>query len=351
MTTLTVAGEVTSALTHFAQFGLAAIVEAESDGRVTVGWTDTPRPRAFVDCPGLDEAAIARIISAHAGRLADPDSWLNATVDHGGRAGTAAFSPRIKLAASPPEWRELQRTRQEHLDALFDAERDGDLRLIGALGEPAYWREANNGDLRPDHGASRWEMKTRNKGEEFVGNRLLPLAKVVAARSVDDVLAGIIGSSRRDELGKDKQDSRTSTGFTTPGPTESVLAWCALWGISAFPLTHRVTDLSVTPGAFPPGALHTRYMYLPVAVGGVTLARLRSLVVSEQLAVVGTAGLDEDAENEGITALTVAAASKWLFARRVVAVARFAVDKKGSASAPERQVLSGALLPTGETVT
>lgn len=345
MTAFTVAGDVTSALTHFAQLGLADILDEELGCRVRFGWTDAPTPVAFVDAGEVTANRIGEAVANHASRAARSESWLRAAVDHCGRPGTAAFSPRIKPASSDEEWRSLQRVRHEYLDILLDDGRDGDLRFLGALGEPAYWRVENGKERRPDHGASRWEMKTRNKGEEFVGQRLLPLAEVMASRSVEQIVAGLTGADRRDELGRDKPESRTSTGFTQPGPTDSALAWCALWGIGNFPLAHRVNAVSVTPGAFPPDVLHPRYMFLPIIVGAVTAARMRSVIVSSQLSVVGSFGLDDlSGERHGLAALNIESARQWLIRRRVGAIARFRILKTGSASAPERQVLGGELL-------
>lgn len=345
MTRIVVAGEVTSALTHFAQAGLASIVEEVLGCSTRLGWTDSLTPRAYVDCPGTSDGQVGEAIRAHAYRAAAPASWLRGTVHHGGRVGTATFSPRIKLASDDSEWKRLQQARSGHLDLLLDEGRDGDLRFLGALGEPAHWRFESR-ERRPDHGASRWEMKTRNKGEEFVGQRLLPLAEVVAERSPEANVDGITGVTRRDELGRNKAESRTSTGFTPPGPTDSALAWCALWGIGNFPLAHRVNGLSVTPGAFPSDALHPRVMYLPVVVGSVTTARMRSLLVSAQLATFGAAGLDTRAADPD--GLMVESARKWLYSRRVAAVVRFQILKTGSSSAPERQVIGGDLVLTGD---
>lgn len=62
----------------------------------------------------------------------------------------------------------------------------GDYRYFGALGQPSYWSgEQTNHSLRSDFGASRWEMVTRNKGQEFIGGRLFPLAQKVAARPIE----------------------------------------------------------------------------------------------------------------------------------------------------------------------
>ena len=109
--------------------------------------------------------------------------------------------------------------------------RDIDLELIGALGEPAYWRFASNGP-RPDEGANRWEMKTRNRGEDFVRNRLRQLARIVADRDATAIVSGLTGHTVEDEAykGKRSDESRTATGLTSPRFTDSALAWCACGG-------------------------------------------------------------------------------------------------------------------------
>ena len=46
MATLTIAGDYTSALTHFALYGLSLMVEQKHPGTVTVGWSQEGQPRA-----------------------------------------------------------------------------------------------------------------------------------------------------------------------------------------------------------------------------------------------------------------------------------------------------------------
>src|SRR5690606_8685909 len=81
----------------------------------------------------------------------------------------------------------------------------------------------------------------RNRGSEIVGTRLRTLAAKVADRSPQAVASGLRGTVVRDEAGNDEPDSRTPTGLAPPGPTYNALAWCALWGISQFPVAMRVS--------------------------------------------------------------------------------------------------------------
>lgn len=347
MTELALVGAATSALTHFALYGLSNIVESECGRSVTSYWQNSRTPTARIQANGIGEEQMAAAVHQHANRCASTDSWLHARINHGGRPDTAAFSPRIKLATDDNEWAALQRIRRKCIDELVDASEFLDLAMIGALGEPAYWRFDGN-DRRPDHGASRWEMKARNRGEEFVGQRLGPMAQVVAARNPEAILEGLTGVRLCDELGKaNPRSSQTSTGLTRPGPTDCALAWCALWGMANFPLAHHVSTLSTTPAAFPMSVLHTRYMILPVITRPVTAARMRSILVSGALRVL--------AEQQCLTSahdpLLVDAARRWLKSRGSVATVVFPIKKTGSDTAPQRFVLEGTIetFPVGDS--
>lgn len=331
-------GSVTNALTHFALFGLAAICEADFGAGSRVWWTEerVPQPQLYV---GREPQAIAEAVHRHATMRASPDSWLAARIDHEGKA-TAAFSPRIKAPSSPSAWRCLQTARNAALDRLVDGQASLDLRMIGALGEAAYWLA----DKTPDGGASRWEMKTRNRGEEFVGNRLAPLAAHVAARTIDEVLSGLTGATVNDEAGRNQPGSRTATGFTRPGPVDNALAWCALWGISQFPIVHHAGAQSVTAASnVPAKRTHPMFVFLPVPTRPLTLARLRTIIASRHLSVAGTV-----AQNAAPFDQVVAQASrKWLVNRSIRALIRFPVHVSDNPSAPERQVLDGYAVPIG----
>jgi len=327
------AGSVTSALTHFTLFGLSAIIENETTASVWLCWTDESNPKPQLD-GGLEPGEIAAAVHRHAVRCASPESWLSARVDYGHKE-TAAFSPRIATPSTPAAWRQLQQARHRSLDAAGGGELD--LRMIGALGEPAYWPTDRNADA----GASRWEMKTRNKGEEFVGSRLLQLGHHVAARTPDGILSGLTGQTLDDEAGGNKPESRSATGFTRPGPVDNALAWCALWGISQFPLAHHNGSQSATAGTHVPARrAYPDYVYLPVPTRPVTLSRLRTLLASRQLTLAATTTDTADP----LQMIAAAAARKWLHQRSIRALMRFPVRVSDNPSAPERQVLDGSVV-------
>ena len=329
------AGSVTSALTHFALYGLAAIVEDETAQSVRLYWTDESNPRPQLDT-GQEPEEIAVLVHRHATRHASPESWLTVRVEHEER-NTAVFSPRIKEPSSPQSWRQLQDARHGGLDAVVSSRGELDMRMIGALGEPAYWPTERNADA----GASRWEMKTRNQGAEFVGNRLVLLAQAMTARTIDQTLTGLTGETVDDEAGNNTPDSRSGTGFTRPGPVDNALAWCALWGISQFPVVHHNGAQSTTAGTHvPPRHPYPSFVFIPVPTQPITLARLRTILVSRQLPLAVT---DEDAEDP-LDVIAADAARKWLTERSIRALMRFPVKISGSANAPERQILDGRVV-------
>ncbi|MCV6987215.1 hypothetical protein H7H78_17895 [Mycobacterium shinjukuense] len=338
MSVFTPAGSITSALSHFALFGLAAICESELAVSARVWWTDERIPHPQLDA-GREPRAVAEAVHRHATKRASPDSWLAAQLEHEERT-TAAFSPRIKAPSSPSAWRHLQTTRHAALDRLVAGHNWLDLRMVGALGEPSYWLA----DKSPDGGASRWEMKTRNRGEEFVGNRLLPVANCVAARQVEEVLSGLTGGTINDEVARNQPDSRSATGFARPGPVDNALVWCTLWGISQFPVVHHTDAQSVTAGTYVPGKrTHPTFVFLPAPTRPTTLARLRTIIASMHLFVVGSVAQNSKPLDE----IAAAVSRKWLADRGIRALIRFPVDVSDNPSAPERQVLDGVAIPLG----
>lgn len=348
------AGSITSALTSFAGLGLALILEADGAQRVRLGWTDAEEPRMVVTAAGLDDEMIAAAVHRHAEACTQEGSWVQADLDGPPwNEDSAVFSPRIKSPyakannAAPSQdevserWRTLQEARYCGIDREGDGSDFGDgLEFIGALGEPAYWRfRRKDKDPVPDEGASRWEMKTRNRGEEFVGNRLRRLAEFVAARNVDEVRQGLDGRHLIDEAykGKRSEESRTPTGLTTPRWTDSALAWCALWGIASFPVIHRVEGTSVTAAATPVGIFKPEAMVLPVLVGPHSLHRWRALLVSDQLIRARSADDLDDLS-----------ARTWLASHGARAVITFAFHLSDNANAPERSLGVGELDVLGE---
>ena len=215
--------------------------------------------------------------------LAAEDSWVNVNQSYGAGKEAAVFSPfsprfrGIDAEKYPDDWASHQKTRQAHLDALMERDDLLSLLWISGLGEPSYWRFEAKAP-RPDHGASRWEMKTRNKGQEFIKHRLRLMCADLATWEPSAMLSGITGQTLYDSL-DDKPDSRTGTGFTVPQPTDTARLLCAggyceLPGDSPDPPDWR------DPGAYPYNALHPRLMVLPVSFGRVTPARLRTVLRS-----------------------------------------------------------------------
>jgi CRISPR-associated protein Csb3 len=340
-------GDITVAFSHLASIGLASILEDAGVETVALSWTGSLDARAIVAAPGIDWDRAARIVHDHAAAHAPDSNWTAATVaGPGGPAGL--LSPRIKPPADDDGWLLLTKARRAVIDEQVRRSQWLDLALIGALGEPAYWRfddargsrSANQLDRRPDEGASRWEMKTRNRGEDFVAHRLRKLAISVAARGLDAVRDGLAGASVVDEAGSDAVDSRTATGLAGPGPVDNALAWCALWGISAFPVIPLIRRPSRTAGHLPRGrAVSGRRddsFYLPVPARAIGLARYRQIALSDQLATVSLAAVDDQTGTLGAEA-----ARAWLVARHVGAIVRFPIGIFGSASAPERRALLG----------
>lgn len=357
MSTLTLAGDLKSALTHFALLGLARLCETDGIRGARICWTNETVPRAQLLLPDGDESHVAELLRSLAQRLAAHDQWPQVLVNYGTGKRSARFSPfspRIRAIDPQKErvdWEVHQRTRHEYLDALQAAHQLLDLRFLGALGEAAYWR-FDNKEPRPDHGASRWEMKTRNRGEEFVQHRFSGLCTEVSGRDRDEILDGLSGVKINDLGGKNSPDSRTSSGLTPPGPVDAALALAGFLGISAFPLSHQITRLSVTPCAYPERSLHPQLIVLPVPIQAMTVARLQSIIVSRELAlVVAQRGslLEVSADPDTATEeLELEAAYRWLRSRGVPGVVEFPILKTGSSSAPERQILRGTAVPHGK---
>ena len=370
MATLTIAGDYTSALTHFALYGLSLMVEQKHPGTVTVGWSQEGQPRAQMHAEGVSEEEIAECVHSYVSSLAADGSWVNVNQSYGAGKEAAVFSPfsprirGIDAEKYPDDWASHQKTRQAHLDALMERDDLLSLLWIAGLGEPAYWRFDAKA-LRPDHGASRWEMKTRNRGQEFVKDRLRPMCADLATWEPSAMLSGITGQTLYDSL-DDKPESRTGTGFTVPQPTDTALAFCALVGIANFPVIHQIHRIGVTPGAYPYNALHPRLMVLPVLfgraasaqgedsnstqAGGVTPARLRTVLRSHAYRrVVDELGkaMERGSLSSDIFVSELADEKAILREKGVQAFIAFPIAKVGSDSAPERQILKGSAIPLG----
>ena len=332
-------GEITSALTTFAGLGLALILEGDGAEHVRLGWTDAAEPRMIVTADGYDDADIAVAVHEHAVASVAPGSWVQADlesepwVDKKGRWVAAVMSPRISRPDQGKEckWGYLQRRRHFVIDRCReDGSKWGDLELMGGLGEPSYWWS------KVDGGASRWEMKTRQNYQNFVHDRLRGLAEIVATRDGESVRSGLVGEAVIDEAyaKESSEKSRTATGLTSPRFTDSALAWCALWGLSSFPVIHRLTGASVTAGAVPIGEFTPTHLVLPVLVGPHSLGRWRAMVVSEQVI---------QAMEKAESAVAARPARAWLVAHGARAILTFRVNVSDNDKAPERSLGVGRL--------
>lgn len=333
MTDLMLVGNPRSALAHLAPIGLASILRDGGDRSARSWWNlDTARPHVRSSL-SVDE--IGQLVIRHACERAE-DSWLTAKIAGGERVGMSLFSPRIK-AAQLHHWGGYVAERDAWLAENQAALTSLDYRMLASLGQPAWWR-CDPKDTRPDDGASRWEMKTRNRGEEFLANRLVPLTKIVSKRSVTDLIAGLTGDCVVDELSKNAPDSRTPTGLSIPGPTDSALAYVALWAFASLRTVYRSSDVSESVGMRPRHRVHPTVAFLPVFVRPVTPQHFASIAASRALDEVGGRREPEIAEYPG-----GAGEKDWLREQGVHAVAVFPVRKTGSTSAPERQILAGEL--------
>ncbi len=323
-------GTATSALPHFAAVGLTRILESAGHYGSRFWWTEEVEPRLLLDLP-VEDSEVARVVLNHAEQHAG-SGWVTERLSSGS-PGKAVYSPRI-TAPKNGNWK-----------AVFDARwnrlpRDGvvwgnlDLQFISALGEPAWWRVPHKDSA--DQGASRWEMKTRNKGEEFVRDRLTKLAAAVANMSESAILNGLQGSALPyDPLGKGLV-SRTPTGLRPPGATDVALAWCALWGLTATCVLRQAGGMSSSSAVWRRDITHPKTAILPIMTMPTSPAHWMNVLRSRQLDTL----LQQEVPIE-----TATPEEAWLLEQGVRAVVRFPIYKGGSSNAPERYLLAGEIQP------
>ncbi|WP_182353195.1 hypothetical protein [Flaviflexus huanghaiensis] len=335
MTTTIIHGEIDDLFSHMVLLGLASVVEDSGHSPVRLVWTDEEQS-ALVAREGFGSNEIAQVVHAHAASHAARDSWLRHrfSFSKGAKSFTVSTTaPRTAGPEDPADWRRLDAVRQRSLESMPSAL---DHRFVQGLGYRSWWYRRGK-DLRADVGANIWEMRTRNKGTEFIRDRLLPLAEIVAGWPVEKVESGLLGTTLDDPHGNNKLDSRSPTGFSTPRPVDNARAWCALWGLSMLPVAHLNNPSHAYPaysarGRVGTGSLHQ--LLMPVPNRQVTPARMRALLRSRQL----IDAVDEQGEG---AYLKKKGAWEWLKQQGAAAVIRFPVQYVGSTSAPERQALSG----------
>lgn len=332
-------------LWHMAAYGLAAILESEGIAGVGLVWTATMQPQPGISGEGVSAAVVDEIVRGHAQAHVGDDTWVSADVELRGSM-RGLMSPRLTPFDDDVVWQRVQAGRHAELDRLTNARSWLDLRMLAALGEPCYWSKNQQDVTLQDDAASRFEMQPRNQGSELVGSRLRKLAQAVAARDTGMVAAGLAGEIRVDEIGGDRPDSRTATGLDAPGPTDNAVAWCALWGISQFPVVPQVSvgpraaRRSRTTGHI--GQNRNEWFYVPMWHSVWRLAKLRSVLAANALSDAAAVGLPRQWAPDDVRA---AAARSWLDSLGVAGIARFAVERFGSDSAPERRAMLGEFVP------
>jgi len=317
-------------LHHLAFYGLADILDTAGVPDLLLSWDD--HGQAVLSGDQLGDERVEDAVRAH---LDGRRSWVQRS---SGPERRAVMSPRLTVFKNHQAWQEHQIQRERVLDDLTERHAWPDLRYLAALGEPCYWRFTPRGEPLQDDAASRLEMQPRNRGSEFVGNRLRPLTEKLLARNHGQIAAGLAGTIIVDELGG-KPDSVTATGLTMPGPVDNALVWCALWGIGQLPLALRTDSAAATTGHL--GRTRREWFYVPVWDRPWRLARLRSILASGQLRRTASTGIPQ----LGQDTLAALAGATWLTARGVIGVVHFPIGRFGSDNAPERRTLRGEAIP------
>ncbi|MGH3991106.1 MAG: hypothetical protein ACRDSN_01420, partial [Pseudonocardiaceae bacterium] len=110
-------------------------------------------------------------------------------------------------------------------------------------------------------------------------------------------------------------------------------AWCALWGLSQFPLALRARQTAIASGHVGPAT--AGWFYTLTWGGAWRMARLRSMLASLQARKLAESHVEDRGGPRA--ALDDNAARSWLVARGVTAVLCFPVSRHGSDKAPERR--------------
>ncbi|MET9260533.1 hypothetical protein [Amycolatopsis sp. NPDC004079] len=321
--TVALAGHADDLLCHLAHLGAAGIAR-EAGREIALVWSD--------DSPvieGISPAELGADVVRHAQRLADRGSWLwrrhpitgrplmsakpgrIGPVNHRKRQAPDGFdagrwsvlTPRQRAWEAPdPDWHAHTAARENVLDELTAQRDNHSLRMISGLGEPASWLVNDAGYALADRGATPLDMQPRNAGAELLGSRLQPLADAVAQRSPAEVADGLTGK-RCDDPAPPGRPSRTATGLAPLGaPTDSAIAWCALWGLAEIPLRPPGLAPDLHSDKLTPWDLATPagwvgdvdgWFILPVWQRPLSLAKVRTLVASSAVRDAGTEGLPE----------------------------------------------------------
>lgn len=367
---LEIEGRFDEAFMHLYVVGLASILEDADQQRICRLWWKDREHAMLETSDDVTWEECARIVHEHANR------WNNSVSLHargiyvdsketkkksknGVDSSRATLSPRLGTPNNAENWQKLEYNRQCAIDGLTTLL---DRRYIGSLGEPSYWSgDTSSNGYTPDRGASRWEMVTRNRGQEFISGRLLPLAQSVSERTDAAVSSGLRGVTVCDETGKDKDDSRTPTGLRRPSQTDNAKAWCALFGVSVFPVFKSIGALKASTAAFFQLAYQNPFAILPIweekwvsdeeGVGNHwTLEKYRSIVRSAHLLQVGISEAQSKRETSQVIEvshrqLLEQKAMQWLRSQGVMGCMLFSQYVSDNKTAPERWLQKGEFIP------
>lgn len=286
MMDLEINGRYDDAFSHLLLIGLASILEDADERRTCMIWWKERGKAMIRPSDDLSWEDCAEIVQAHARRWRN-SPWLNARDTYTGTGNAVAtLSPRLGIPESAEKWQLLERNRAlatNELQTILD------YRYIGALGEPSYW-SGDRSVYKPDRGASRWEMNARNGGKTFIDGRLLSLSQTVSSRSIPQIVDGLRGKKIVDEIDKKVKKHFTPTGLRSPSVTDNAQAWCALFGISAFPIMQSTTDKFDSTATFFQIEVGSSFAILPLWLKQWTLDKYRAVARSRALLTVG---LDE----------------------------------------------------------
>lgn len=333
---ITVPVDVHDAFSHLFLVGLASIVEEEKPGTYcSLRWEGSGASATVLCSSPMELDDVSACVRSHVAKY----NKLRAMTSKGkynGKTSLAVMSPRIGNIIEPAGWLQLRDDRQTAIDELDSI---GERRYFGALGQPSYWSgRDNDGMLQADCGASRWEMTPRMGGQEFVSGKLLKLSQEMTKASLKRIRAGISGEVEIDECDKGKPVSRIAAGLHAPSLTDNVRAWCALMGVSAFPVIPSVSDSKDSTAAMFQISKKGSYAVLPVFTEEWTLSRFRSVARSAALLRAGASVVLAKGDPE----FTVH--DDWLAERNVIACAIFR-QYASNAKVPELWLERGTFTP------
>lgn len=128
---------------------------------------------------------------------------------------------------------------------------------------------------------------------ELITGRLMKLAKSVARRSLENVSDGLSGAVCIDEIDTTGK-CRTPTGLRHPSKTDNAQAWCALFGVSAFPVAKSTVLQEKMTAAICDDEKRQSYAVLPLWDKPWSIQRYRAVVRSRELLFVASSYLGND---------------------------------------------------------